>query len=507
MSKGRPDGVIASEAWRRYLLRNDSALVDRCFGQLKSHVTCTHCGNESVTFDAYSSLSLPLPVRNTKPVSVVVQLLPLGSLPVKLVLDVDVTAVMSQLQGILTAKLTELGLLSTSPHAHSSTASMTATSVVTSIAQTEMDHDNNNNNTDTGSESGATTTTSMNTHSPQAIDAYEMVEVVEVVSIVPGELSLRMDDDECVTAFNTEDTKMEPVTPLSPSLASYSTACASPVPITDASTSPRTSPTNPTSAPASTSMTTAADGKVYFQFGTLFSSRPASVFKSYNAAEHGGTSITSFITRNDSLMAFQLEHRAPEFRSMSYSYSNRAPTKYDAADQDCGFVAVDVVMGTKETSYIGAERVDLAGYPLRIVLPVECTNRYVLRKLQLITQRYLRDTDTDTHTETHTHSDINSNNSNNSDNNSNLPALADLPYTVLVTNAYGSVVKRTVPLNDEVFQVPAGGTDVLAVGWPSKFGDCMDEEQLTAVRAVGEVDASSPKSKGNKHMHIRDFPH
>ena len=110
-SKGRPDSIIANESWRRYLLRNDSSVVDSCFGQLKSHVTCTNCGNESVTFDEYSSLSLPLPVRNTKSISMVVQLLPLGSVPLRLELEVEVTATMSQLQGILVARLQQHGYL------------------------------------------------------------------------------------------------------------------------------------------------------------------------------------------------------------------------------------------------------------------------------------------------------------------------------------------------------------------------------------------------------------
>ncbi len=36
-SNGRPDELIARESWRRFLLRNDSALVDSCFGMLVLH--------------------------------------------------------------------------------------------------------------------------------------------------------------------------------------------------------------------------------------------------------------------------------------------------------------------------------------------------------------------------------------------------------------------------------------------------------------------------------------
>lgn len=100
-SKGRPDDLIATESWRRFLLRNDSELVDRCFGQLKSHVTCANCRNESVTFEAYSSISLPIPIKNTKPVEILVQLLPLGSTPLKVTLDVEVSEPMSNLHKLL----------------------------------------------------------------------------------------------------------------------------------------------------------------------------------------------------------------------------------------------------------------------------------------------------------------------------------------------------------------------------------------------------------------------
>jgi ubiquitin C-terminal hydrolase len=56
----RPDAEVADEAWARFLKRNQSIIVDHLFGQLKSHITCTHCGHSSVTFDPFSSLSVPL---------------------------------------------------------------------------------------------------------------------------------------------------------------------------------------------------------------------------------------------------------------------------------------------------------------------------------------------------------------------------------------------------------------------------------------------------------------
>ena len=85
-SDGRPDDVVAQEAWENHVRRNKSVIVDLfhgkiillickqtaakiiCFvyiffsGQLKSKVTCKVCGHESIKFDPFTFLSLPLPM-------------------------------------------------------------------------------------------------------------------------------------------------------------------------------------------------------------------------------------------------------------------------------------------------------------------------------------------------------------------------------------------------------------------------------------------------------------
>uniref|UniRef100_A0A7S2W2S4 Ubiquitinyl hydrolase 1 n=1 Tax=Rhizochromulina marina TaxID=1034831 RepID=A0A7S2W2S4_9STRA len=63
---GKPDEEVANEAWRRHLLRNDSVIVDHCEGLLRSHLVCPKCKHESVTFDPYMSLSLPLPTASRR---------------------------------------------------------------------------------------------------------------------------------------------------------------------------------------------------------------------------------------------------------------------------------------------------------------------------------------------------------------------------------------------------------------------------------------------------------
>ena len=64
-SNDRPDDIVSREAWTGHLRRNDSVVNDLFFGQMKSHITCQSCGATSVTFDPFSSLSLPLPISNT----------------------------------------------------------------------------------------------------------------------------------------------------------------------------------------------------------------------------------------------------------------------------------------------------------------------------------------------------------------------------------------------------------------------------------------------------------
>jgi len=69
-ANGRPDDEVAKESWRRFGLRNSSIVMDVCYGQLKSHITCPKCDSESVTFDPFLSISLPLPAAKSRKVSV-----------------------------------------------------------------------------------------------------------------------------------------------------------------------------------------------------------------------------------------------------------------------------------------------------------------------------------------------------------------------------------------------------------------------------------------------------
>ncbi|XP_003740048.1 ubiquitin carboxyl-terminal hydrolase 15 [Galendromus occidentalis] len=86
-SEGRPDHVLAKEAWSNYLKRNDSIVVDTFHGLLKSTLVCPECDHVSVTFDPFCYLSLPLPNRKERVVNVIAFMLT-NPRPIKLRINV-----------------------------------------------------------------------------------------------------------------------------------------------------------------------------------------------------------------------------------------------------------------------------------------------------------------------------------------------------------------------------------------------------------------------------------
>ncbi|KAJ8711519.1 hypothetical protein PYW07_008761 [Mythimna separata] len=81
-SDGRPDQVVAAEAWEQHTSRNASIMTELFYGQLKSKVVCDTCARESVRFDAFNMLSLPLPMESYVCCELRVMLLD-GSVPIK----------------------------------------------------------------------------------------------------------------------------------------------------------------------------------------------------------------------------------------------------------------------------------------------------------------------------------------------------------------------------------------------------------------------------------------
>ena len=371
-SKGRPDDLIASESWRRFLLRNDSELVDRCYGQLKSHVTCANCRNESVTFEAYSSISLPIPIKNTKPIDIIVQLLPLGSIPLKVSVNVEVGEPMSNLRKILIDHLLALKvkLISSSD---------------ISISKRKYTE-----------------------------DGFELVESKEEFQFVSKE-GQEIPDLDTSVQFQTS--------------------------IYD---------------------------NIHFHFSGTYMSRPYNICKNYNASSSSRTAVSSFIARNETLLAFQLEENAPELKSSLYGVE-------EFQTSDSHFYAVDICFDRKkEAGPSKSDSIIFKTYPSRIILHKGMSNHHVYLKVRQVLNRFL-------HCDRAQDGNV------------------SLPFELLVTNSFGRVIKPTLEDSDSVaFSIATDGTEVLAAilieegsDWNfSRFGD-LDEPKCGADNSDVQDNAKS----------------
>eukprot|EP00184_Porphyridium_aerugineum_P008474 CAMPEP_0184692250 /NCGR_PEP_ID=MMETSP0313-20130426/804_1 /TAXON_ID=2792 /ORGANISM="Porphyridium aerugineum, Strain SAG 1380-2" /LENGTH=1268 /DNA_ID=CAMNT_0027150069 /DNA_START=258 /DNA_END=4064 /DNA_ORIENTATION=- len=75
---GETDDYVAKEAWRRHKLRHDSVIVDNFQGQYKSKVVCPDCGRVSVTFDPFMYLTLPIPSKAVRCITVLLTRMPVS---------------------------------------------------------------------------------------------------------------------------------------------------------------------------------------------------------------------------------------------------------------------------------------------------------------------------------------------------------------------------------------------------------------------------------------------
>ncbi|XP_074481650.1 ubiquitin carboxyl-terminal hydrolase 15 isoform X3 [Sebastes fasciatus] len=69
-ANGRPDKLVAEEAWENHVKRNDSIIVDIFHGLFKSTLVCPVCAKVSVTFDPFCYLTLPLPMKKERTLEV-----------------------------------------------------------------------------------------------------------------------------------------------------------------------------------------------------------------------------------------------------------------------------------------------------------------------------------------------------------------------------------------------------------------------------------------------------
>ena len=80
---GVPDEELAKLFWEGYLRRNQSVIVDLFQGQLKSSLICNQCHYNSVTFDPFTFLSVPLPMEEICLFEIIVHLYDEKQIPIK----------------------------------------------------------------------------------------------------------------------------------------------------------------------------------------------------------------------------------------------------------------------------------------------------------------------------------------------------------------------------------------------------------------------------------------
>ncbi|OMJ66175.1 hypothetical protein SteCoe_37079 [Stentor coeruleus] len=56
-----PEEISSEKCWNKFTAYNDSFIVETFFGQLKSILECSLCGNKSVTYDPFNILTLDIP--------------------------------------------------------------------------------------------------------------------------------------------------------------------------------------------------------------------------------------------------------------------------------------------------------------------------------------------------------------------------------------------------------------------------------------------------------------
>ncbi|XP_062374035.1 ubiquitin carboxyl-terminal hydrolase 15-like isoform X2 [Sardina pilchardus] len=94
---GRPDKVVAEEAWENHIKRNDSIIVDIFHGLFKSTLVCPVCAKVSVTFDPFCYLTLPLPMKKERTLEVYLVRLDPGAKPTQYKLTVPKVGYISDL--------------------------------------------------------------------------------------------------------------------------------------------------------------------------------------------------------------------------------------------------------------------------------------------------------------------------------------------------------------------------------------------------------------------------
>jgi ubiquitin carboxyl-terminal hydrolase 4/11/15 len=99
--KDQPEDVVSKLAWETHRKRNDSIIVDWFQGQLKSTLVCPKCDRVSITFDPFMYLSLPLPMKMTRLITVTLFYMDGHKKPTRFGCEVSKAASIKELKKVL----------------------------------------------------------------------------------------------------------------------------------------------------------------------------------------------------------------------------------------------------------------------------------------------------------------------------------------------------------------------------------------------------------------------
>ncbi|KAJ8037771.1 Ubiquitin carboxyl-terminal hydrolase 43 [Holothuria leucospilota] len=98
-SHNKPDELLAAESQANYLRHNSSFIHDIFHAQFRSSLKCLNCGQQSSTFEPFLCVSLPIPQRTTRVVTVVVAFITGEPRVIKMAVKVEAGSRVAELRG------------------------------------------------------------------------------------------------------------------------------------------------------------------------------------------------------------------------------------------------------------------------------------------------------------------------------------------------------------------------------------------------------------------------
>jgi hypothetical protein len=214
-------------------------------------------------------------------------------------------------------------------------------------------------------------------------------------------------------------------------------------------------------------------------------SRACNLWKTFDG-DCNTTNISQFISKNDTVFAFQLDLDAPVYKRSYNTYSNygtstgvKREMEIDAVEESPHFV-IDLCIGwivkSEYTSIYNNNRLELQAPPNKLSFNKKCSCREVHEKVFSVLRRII-----------HHDSPF-----------KEVTNIADVPYDLVVTNSFATVKKAVVENNDEEFVHP-GAEMMLCVVLKSTSANAAASEHFDVDELRGYKNLEEMNSNGNNN--------